>query len=86
MDEFGRCILGQSGAGQKAITAFERALAINPITPNVAYNIGLIYRDRQDIAQAIHWFRRALQANPNDRDARRILQRFTDPSSQNEQA
>lgn len=54
-----------------AIAAFERALELNPATPNVAYNLGLIYRDRQEYDQALHWFRRALQANPNDRDARR---------------
>ena len=59
-----------------AITAFERALECDPATPNVAYNIGLIYRDRDDRDRAIYWFTRALQADPLDRDARRILERL----------
>jgi hypothetical protein len=42
----------------------------------VAYNLGLIYRDRNDPDRAIHWFTRALQVNPLDNDARRILQRL----------
>jgi tetratricopeptide (TPR) repeat protein len=77
----GNPVLARDEDQLKAITAFERALAINPITPNVAYNLGLIYRDRQAIAEAIHWFRRALQANPNDHDARRLIQRLTDTPS-----
>jgi tetratricopeptide (TPR) repeat protein len=60
----------------KAIVAFERALACDPAAPHVAYNIGLIYRDRDDRERAIHWFTRALQANPLDPDARRILERL----------
>jgi tetratricopeptide (TPR) repeat protein len=55
----------------RAIAALTRAFELNPATPNVAYNLGLIYRDRQEYDKALHWFRRALQASPNDRDARR---------------
>jgi hypothetical protein len=36
-------------------------------------HIGLIYRDRNDDDHAIHWLTRALQANPLDVDAQRIL-------------
>jgi len=42
----------------------------------VAYNLGLIYRDRNDRGRAIRWFTRAVQANPLDGDARRILERL----------
>jgi tetratricopeptide (TPR) repeat protein len=58
---------------RQAIGAFEKALVPNPVAPNVAYNIGLIYRDRQEIDEAITWFKRAVQANPNDQDARNLL-------------
>ncbi|MFQ5422153.1 MAG: tetratricopeptide repeat protein [Anaerolineae bacterium] len=72
----GNPILARDEEQKRAIAAFEQALAINPIASNVAYNIGLIYRDRQENEQAIHWFKKAIQANPNDRDARNIIERL----------
>lgn len=69
----GNPILAKDENQLQAIAAFEKALAINPIAPNVAYNIGLIYRDRRDTEQAMHWFRKAIQANPQDKDARNYL-------------
>jgi tetratricopeptide (TPR) repeat protein len=60
----------------RAIAAFERAFELNPATPNVAYNLGLIHRDRQDYDKALHWFTHAIQADPNDQDARRLVQRL----------
>ncbi|GIK58200.1 MAG: tetratricopeptide repeat protein [Chloroflexi bacterium] len=64
----------------KAIGAFQQALALNPIAPHVAYNIGLVYRDRRDREQAIAWFQRALQANPHDRDAQRLISQLSQPN------
>jgi tetratricopeptide (TPR) repeat protein len=72
----GNPILARDEEQLRAIAAFEKALDINPIAPNVAYNIGLIYRDRQELENAIHWFDRAIRANPNDQDARRISARL----------
>ena len=69
----GNPVLATTEEQAQAIAAFERALECDPVAPNVAYNIGLIYRDRQDVVRAIQWFTRALQANPLDADARRIL-------------
>ncbi len=60
----------------KAIAAYERALQADPAAPNVYYNLGLIYHDRQERAQAQYWFTRALEANPDDRDARQWLARL----------
>lgn len=74
----GNPILARDEEQLQAIAAFEKALAINPIAPNVAYNIGLIYRDRGELETAVHWFGRAIKANPNDQDARRILTRLQD--------
>jgi tetratricopeptide (TPR) repeat protein len=73
----GNPILAKDKDQQRAIAAFEKALELNPVAPNVAYNLGLIYRDRQETAQALHWFQRALQANPNDRDARHYLEKLS---------
>jgi len=43
----------------------------------VAYNIGLIHRDRGEIQQAIAAFRRAVLADPDDQDAWRLLERLS---------
>ena len=72
----GNPVLATTEAQDKAIAAFERALECDPVAPHVAYNLGLIYRDRNDWDHAIHWFTRALQANPLDADAQRILERL----------
>jgi tetratricopeptide (TPR) repeat protein len=73
----GNPVLANDEQQQQAIAAFEQALALNPAAPSVAYNIGLIYRDRRETEQAIHWFRRAVQTNPRDKDARRRLKKLS---------
>jgi tetratricopeptide (TPR) repeat protein len=72
----GNPVLATDEAQRRAIDAFEHALSIDPTAPSVAYNIGLIYRDRRDREKAINWFRRALRTNPADRDAERIVGRL----------
>jgi tetratricopeptide (TPR) repeat protein len=69
----GNPVLARDKEQRQAIAAFEKALAAHSVAPNVAYNIGLIYRDRQEVDKAISWFKKAIQANPNDRDARNLL-------------
>ncbi len=69
----GNPVLANDEEQVKAIATFEAAYKINPATPNVAYNIGLIYRDRKDVDNAINWFKKAIQVNPADRDARNNL-------------
>jgi tetratricopeptide (TPR) repeat protein len=56
-----------------AIQAYEQALAANPNAANVHYMLGLIYRSRQDNMHAAAHFTRALEQNPGDNDARRML-------------
>jgi tetratricopeptide (TPR) repeat protein len=72
----GNPVLATDEQQRKAIGAFRQAYELDPRTPSVAYNIGLIYRDRKALAKALKWFRRALEADPHDRDARNILQRL----------
>lgn len=69
----GNPVLARDEEQIKAIKAFEQALKLDPVAPNVAYNIGLIYRDRREYELAMAWFSRAIQANPNDQDARNLL-------------
>ncbi|MHB0878559.1 MAG: tetratricopeptide repeat protein [Anaerolineae bacterium] len=60
----------------RAVDALCRALELDPEAANVAYNLGLIHRDRGEWAAAAHYFGLALQANPDDRDARSLLQKM----------
>ncbi len=57
----------------QAITAFETALQLDPAAPNVHYNLGLIFVDREESELAIAAFRQAKQVNPFDRDAQQWL-------------
>lgn len=60
----------------QAIAAFERALALDPRAPHVHYNLGLIYLERNDLARADTCFSSALETDPDDRDARRWLEKL----------
>ncbi|HEY64356.1 MAG TPA: tetratricopeptide repeat protein [Caldilineae bacterium] len=72
----GRLELSSREMQDKAIAAFERALSVDPQAPNVNYNLGLIYKERGDLQRAAAHFWRALEVNPNDRDARWWLDRI----------
>jgi tetratricopeptide (TPR) repeat protein len=72
----GNPVLATSEQQMKAIRAFERALDLDPAAPSVHYNLGLIFVDRDDFDLAIAAFRKAIQVNPQDRDARTWLRRL----------
>lgn len=61
---------------ERAIRAYERALAIDPKAPNVHYHLGLIYKDRGEFDQAAAAFQGALEVLPSDKDARYWLQQL----------
>ena len=69
----GNPVLARDEEQLQAIAAFKQALQLDPVAPNVAYNIGLIYRDRREYDLAIAWFEQAVQANPHDQDARNLI-------------
>ena len=73
----GNPILAKDEDQRRAIEAFENAIALDAATPNVAYNLGLVHKDRQEYEMALEWFRRALVANPLDRDAQRQIDRLS---------
>lgn len=80
----GNPILARDEEHEKAIAAFKSAFEINPAAPNVAYNLGLIYRDRKEYDTAIDWFTKAIQANPTDQDARNIRARLEEKLEEEE--
>ncbi len=63
---------------ENAISAYERALQIDPKAPNVHYHLGLIYKERGNLKRASAHFQRALEVNPADQDARHWLDRIGD--------
>lgn len=73
----GNPVLATDEKQHRAIGAFKLAIALDPKAPNVAYNLGLIYRDRHENDEALHWFKRALKANPQDKDARYYIEQLS---------
>jgi tetratricopeptide (TPR) repeat protein len=80
----GNPVLATSEQQMQAIVAFERALELNPSAPNVHYNLGLIFLDRDDLDLAAAAFRQALRVNPADRDARSWLNKLETRGSKGE--
>jgi tetratricopeptide (TPR) repeat protein len=72
----GNPLLASDEQQKQSIAAFEKALALDPAAPNVHYNLGLIFVDRQDHDLAQAAFRQAIQTNPLDRDAHHWLQKL----------
>lgn len=72
----GKLPLASSEHQQKAIRAYERALALDARAPHVHYNLGLIYLERDDPLRAASHFYSALETDPNDRDARYWLDKI----------
>ncbi len=66
----GRLSLATRENQDKAVAAYEKALALDPRAPHVHYNLGLIYLERRDLLRAAAHFYGALETDPADRDAR----------------
>lgn len=72
----GKLPLAGTEEQDRAIGAYERALALDPAVPHVHYNLGLIYLERNDLGQAAVQFQRALETDPGDKDARQYLRKL----------
>jgi tetratricopeptide (TPR) repeat protein len=80
----GQLPLATSERQQRAIGAYERALALDASAPHVHYNLGLIYLERDEPLRATSHFYSALETDPSDRDARYWLDRIRQESSEGE--
>lgn len=69
----GNPILANDEEQLRAIGAFKKALEIDPHTPNAAYNLGLVHRDRQEYRQALQHFKQAAASAPDDADAQHYV-------------
>jgi tetratricopeptide (TPR) repeat protein len=72
----GNPVLARDDEQLKAIAAFTKALELRPGSPSVAYNIGLIYRDRKEWKEAEQWFSEAITTNPRDRNAKSLFEKM----------
>lgn len=61
---------------ERAIRAYEQALQADATAPNVHYHLALIFQKRGELNRAAAFFQRALEIDPNDRDARTWLDRI----------
>jgi Flp pilus assembly protein TadD len=63
---------------EQAISAYERAVQLDPKAPNVHYHLGLIHKERGNLERAYAHFQRASEVNPADRDARFWIDRLSE--------
>ena len=82
----GNPVLATPEQQEMAIEAFEKALELNPAAPNVHYNLGLVYLDRDETELAMAAFRQAVQADPMDRDARLWIRRLEEKEADEQEA
>ncbi len=74
----GKIVTSTRDKQDKALAAYEQVIAIDAAYPNVHYNMGLIYVDRRDWAAAHAAFSRALETNPDDKDAHHMRRQVED--------
>jgi tetratricopeptide (TPR) repeat protein len=74
----GKLVTASKEQRQRALAAYRRVLELDPVYPNVHYNMGLIYIDQRSWEQAETAFSDALRVNPHDEDARLMRQRVTE--------
>jgi len=65
----GNPVLATSEQQERAIEALRQSVALDPATPHAYYNLGLIYKDREEWQKALDDFGQAVVVNPQDRDA-----------------
>ena len=59
-----------TGEYEKALAAYQRAIAIDPSYVPSYYGIGLVHTERNEREEAVSWYERALQIAPDFVDAR----------------
>ena len=56
---------------------WETLLKDNPEDSILHYNLGVIYRDKGQLKNAITELQKAIASNPNDDDAKKLLKQLT---------
>ncbi len=64
---------------EEARGVFEKALALDPDNAIVLRQLGDIAREKGDTAEAKHWYTRALDADPHDKEIAAYIAELTEP-------
>ena len=71
---------------EEARVVFEKALALDPDNAIVLKQLGDISREKGDTSEARHWYSRAIEADPNDREVAAYIAELTEPLTENASA
>ena len=74
--------LYDAGRIDESRVVFEKALSLDPDNAIVLRHLGDISRQKGDAAEARHWYTRALDADPHDREIAAYIAELTDVASQ----
>src|SRR5678815_2649116 len=67
---------------EEARGVFERALALDPDNAIVLHQLGDIAREKGETDEAKHWYSRALEADPSDKDVAAYIAELTEPTTE----
>jgi len=71
--------LYDAGRTDESRVVFEKALSLDPDNAIVLRQLGDISRQKGDTAEARHWYSRALEADPHDREIAAYIAELTEP-------
>src|SRR5512141_1301024 len=75
-----------AGRVDESRVVFEKALSLDPDNAVVHRRLGDISRQKGDTAEARHWYTRALDADPHDREVAAYIAELTEPLTEPEMA
>lgn len=69
-------ILKEQGKIDEAIPKYEKVIALNNLDPRAYDKLGEIFEQKQELEKATHYFKKYLDAAPQDSDFKRISQKM----------
>ncbi|MEO5904309.1 MAG: tetratricopeptide repeat protein [Gemmatimonadaceae bacterium] len=77
--------LHDAGRIDESLVVFEKALSLDPDNAIVLRRLGDISRQRGDPTEARHWYSRALETDPHDREVAAYIAELTEPLTESDQ-
>lgn len=77
--------LFDAGRVDESRVVFEKALSLDPDNAIVLRYLGDICRQRGDSKEALHWYTRALDADPQDKEVAAYVAELTEPLTESDQ-
>ena len=78
--------LSQKGRNAEAEGAFKKALSIDPKNGDANYNLGVIYEGKNQLEEALKYYKAAVSANPYDDGVREAMEQLQDTINQRRSA